>query len=306
MRPMLFAPAAAVCAAAAALVAFAPGGDAAPARQLASSVTYQDSTGEDAQGPDIVTIVVSNDNNGNLTFVINIPNRPTLTGDMLILVFVDTDANPATGNASLLGADYAIQLAALGGPAAVGLFRWNGSDFVSSGVSQTSLVFSYASGATIKISAAELGATKKFNFAALAASGLVVTPSGDLDTTNAHFDNAPDAGHGFYAYEVKLTPPTLSVRNFGTKPLAPRAGAPFTVSLVAARSDGAPIGSGTATCKAAIAGKAIKALVAGVANGRASCVWLIPKTAKGKTIRGSITLESEGLKATHGFTAKIH
>ncbi len=304
-RTMLLALAAALCAALAALAAAAPGSQASPAKPLQNSVTLQDSKGEDALGPDIDTIVVSNDDKGNLTFVINIPNRATFTGDMIIDILFDSDSNPATGDPN--GADYAIELNALGGPAGVGLFRWDGTTFSAAGVSQTSLIFSYANGPTIKISAAELGGTKRFNFVVLATSGVVLDPAtGEPSFANAHNDLAPDPGHGLYSYDVKIIPPTLVVRSSGTKPLAPRPDRPFTAFLVAARSDtGALVQSGKVTCKATIAFKPIKASSSGVANGRASCTWLIPKTAKGKKIRGSVTLEAEGLKATRSFTAKI-
>jgi hypothetical protein len=298
--------AAVLCAGVATLATAAPGGQAATAKPLNNSTTFPDSVGEDALGPDVVSVVVSNDDKGNLTIVINIPNRPTFASDMLLQVFVDSDANPLTGDPDSLGADYVIQLEAFGGPAEVGLFRWNGTVFSSLGVPQASLIFSYANGATIKISAAELGNTKRFNFAVIALSGLVVTPTGDIDDTNAHVDLAPDPGHGFFTYDVKITPPTLVVRSSGTKPLTPRSGKPFTVFLVAARSDtGALIESGNVTCKARIAFKSIRANSSNVVNGRATCTWLIPKTARGKTLRGSITVVSGGLKKTRTFSVRI-
>ena len=305
-RMTLLVATAALCAGVAVLATAAPGGQAAPAKLLTNSVTFPDSMGEDLLAPDIASVVVSNDDQGNLTIVINISNRPTLTGDMEIQVAVDSDANPQTGDLPGLGIDYLIDLNALGGPAQVGLYRWNGTTYSSLGVPQTSLTFSYANGATIKISAAELGGTKRFNFAAVAVSGLVLTPTGEINDMNAHLDLAPDAGHGFWAYEVKITPPTLVVRSFGMKPLIPRSGKAFTVFLVAARSDTSVlVPSGKVTCKATIGFKPIRATSSGVANGRASCTWLISKKAKGKTIRASITLESEGLKAGHTFRARI-
>ena len=57
------------------------------ARAAANSVTFTDSSGEDARGPDITTVVLSNDDKGVLTWVINVPNRPTLTGDMGFIVY---------------------------------------------------------------------------------------------------------------------------------------------------------------------------------------------------------------------------
>ena len=165
-------------AATALLVALTPAGSAAPSQTGKNSVTFQDSTGEDALAPDITTVVLSNDDKGLLTWVINTPNRPTLTADMLFLIFVDSDANSATGDE---GVDYIIQLfGPLEGSAEIGLFRWNGTDFIATGGSQATLAFSYANGATIRLNASELGGTKRFTFNVLAISGLALTPTGEV------------------------------------------------------------------------------------------------------------------------------
>jgi hypothetical protein len=295
----------ALAAALALFVVLTPRGDAASAKVLANSLTFPDSSAEDPLGPDISSTKVSNDNQGNLTIVVNIPNRPQLTADMLILLFVDSDANAATGDAQSLGADYVIQLDALDGEAGVGLFRWNGTDFVATGVPQTSLVFSYTNGATIKLSAADLGGTKRFNFAVLAISGLVVAPTGEIDETNAHDDISPDPGHGFHAYEVKTVAPTLVVKSFGTRPAKPRPSGSFTVNIVVARSDAAPLTSATLACKATLGGKALRPTSTILVGSRASCTWSIPKTAKGQTLRATITVQAEALKASRSVVAKI-
>ena len=57
----------------------------------ANSQTFNDSVGEDAAAPDITSIAVSNDDAGLITFQVNISNRPALTPDMFLLVFLDTD-----------------------------------------------------------------------------------------------------------------------------------------------------------------------------------------------------------------------
>ena len=73
---------------------------------------------------------------------------------MIFLLLLDADANPASGSADFLGADYIVELdGPLTGPAGAGLFRWNGSDYTATGRPQTTLVFSYANGATLKINA---------------------------------------------------------------------------------------------------------------------------------------------------------
>src|SRR5687767_4588203 len=127
-----------------------------------NTMTYQDSTGENPAAPDITTIVVSNNDAGMITFQINIPNRPQLTRDILVDMLIDTDSNPATGDPDNLGADYAIELF-LG---EVVLFKWDGTALTRrvGDPPAITLVYSWAGGVTIKISAAELGNTKKFGF----------------------------------------------------------------------------------------------------------------------------------------------
>src|SRR4029453_7242971 len=90
-----------------AMPAVALGGD---ARHDKNSVTFPDSTGEDAAAPDITSVVVSNDDAGLITFQINVSNRPALAADMEFLILFDTDKNPNTGGSNFLGADYAIVL----------------------------------------------------------------------------------------------------------------------------------------------------------------------------------------------------
>ena len=40
-------------------------------------------------------------------------------------------------------------------------------------------------------------------------------------------------------------------------------------------------------------------------NGIAVCAWIIPKTAKGKRIQGSITLSAQGAQVSRSFSLKI-
>ena len=277
----------------------------APTLVAANSTSYQDSSGENPAAPDITTLTVSNNDAGVISFKINIPNRPQLTQDMLVLVFVDTDANPQTGDPESLGADYVIQI--FGGEA--GLFRWDGTDFTrrAGDPPATSLIFAYQGGITITMSAAELGNTKRFGFAAIVIGGVVIDPvTGDLDFTNAVSDVAPAAGAGLYQYEVKITPPTLVVKNLAPTPAKPTAGRAFTLRLVAARSDtGAAVQNGKVTCVGRVGNARLKAQVQRVAAGAATCTWSIPVTAKGKTFRGSVAVVFEGLKASQGYASKV-
>jgi hypothetical protein len=224
---------------------------------------------------------------------------------MLLLLFVDTDANAMTGDPESLGADYVIQI--FGGEAA--LFRWDGSDFTrrAGDPPATSLIFSYQGGVTITMSAAELGNTKKLGFAVIAISGVAIDPAtGDTDFTNAVADAAPATGAGLYQYEVKVTPPTLVVRSLRGTPKSPTAGRTFTLKLVAARSDtNAVVQNGRVTCVGRIGNARLRAQVQRVQGGAATCTWNISVKAKGKTFRGSVAVVFEGLRASQAYSSKV-
>ena len=266
----------------------------------ANSQTYIDSTGEDPSAPDITTIVVSNDDAGLITFKLNISNRPTLTADMLVLLFLDTDQKATTGDTSTFGADYAIEL----DPGQVGLFKWNGTDYIAP-PSQSSVTFTYdATGATIRVSAPDLGHVKAFNFVTVAFSGITTDSMGNPDFTNAHGDPAPDAGHGVFSYKV-LTKFSLSVKAFTTGPKPAKAGKKFVASLAATESDtGGPVHAGTVACTATVGGKHLTAAAHRLANGIATCSWLLPRNAKG-TLRGSVSLTVQGTTVVRPFSVTV-
>ena len=270
-------------------------------RRAANSTTFDDSAGEDPAAPDITQVVVSNTDAGLITFQINVSNRPAFTPDMFFDLYLDTDENAETGNALLSGADYVIELV----PGAVNLFRWNGADFVAAR-SQTSLIYSYAAtGPTIRISAADLGRTKKLAVKFAASSGFTSDASGNPEFANLHTDLAPDAGHGTYSYQV-LTKLLLKVTAFMTTPKPARAGRTFSASLAANRNDTAgPVEKGTVACDATIALKRIAPVKRALANGVASCIWRIPPSAKGKVLRGRITLTVEGVQVSRGFSSRV-
>jgi hypothetical protein len=282
-----------------------PSGKAAPTRIAANSTTYTDSTGENPAAPDISTVIVSNNDAGLIQMRVNIPNRPALTRDMLIFMFIDSDANANTGDVDSLGADYVIQLF----EGEVALFKWDGTDFTRrpGDPPATTLVFSYQAGVTFTISAAELGNTTRFGFAVIAESGITFDPTtGDPIFDAAVADAAPGGGAGFYQYQVRITPPTLVVRRVTTSPAVPRAGKPFTMRLVAARSDtGAVLQNGRVTCTARAGTTRLRSQVARVTGGAAVCTWLLPANAKGKTLRASTTVSFEGLRATRSISRAI-
>lgn len=289
-----------------ALVALSPtvaGG--APQRAAANTVTFQDSTGEDPQAPDISAVTVSNTDTGLITFAISVANKPSYTPDMLFDLFVDTDMKRETGSQDIPGVDYVIELAR----GEINLFRWDGTDFTRrfGDPPATSLVYTYQNGPRISITAAELGNTRKFNFLVGATAGVGVNPdTGDLDFTAAHNDFAPDFGKGFFTFEVKTAPARLILKTFAPTPSRPVAGKLFSLRLTVARSDtGALLSSGEVRCVARVAGAALPARTQKFVGRQAVCSWLLPKTVKGKVLRSSITVVFEGRRLSKGFVAPI-
>lgn len=276
---------------------------ASPALSAANSTTFQDSTGENPDAPDITSVVASNTDAGVVVFLVNIPNRPALTGDMLIDISVDSDNNPATGDPQTAGADYAFELF----QGQVNLYRWDGTNFVrrAGDPPQASVTFSYARGATIRISTAELGNTTRFNFGTIAISGIVVDPNtGNADFSNARADAAPDPGHGLWSFQVRRSALRLLARRFSTD--RPAAGRVFTARLVAARSDtGAVLSSGQVTCTATVAGRRLAVRTKRFVGREARCAWAIPSSAADQTIRGSVAVQFEGLRVRRSFAATV-
>ena len=283
-----------------ALPAAASGALSGPAAPAANSTTYQDSVGEDPAAPDITTIVTSNDDAGTITFRINVPNRQQLTQDLVTILDIDSDANQATGDPDNFGADFILQY--ILGEAI--LFKWNGSDYALS-ATQSSLTSSWSSGPTFKINASDLNNTRRFAFEALVVSGVVFDQTtGAIDCTNCKRDFSPLIG--LYPYQIQITKPTLVVKSLKPTPAKPVAGSPFTLRLVAARSDtGAAVQNGRVTCVGRLGSARLKAQVQRVQGGAATCTWNLPATAKGKTFRGSVSVAFEGLKASQSYAGKV-
>lgn len=290
----------AIAVAVVALPTAASGALSAPKAPAANTTTFNDSVGEDPAAPDITTIVASNDDAATISFKINIPNRPQYTADIAIVMFLDSDANQATGDPESLGADYIIQLI----QGELLLYKWDGSDFTLSST-QSSLSYAWASGPTIRVNASDLSNTRKLLFDVTAVSGIVFdSTTGAIDCTNCKRDFAPTIG--FYPYNVVVQKPTLVVRSLKPTPARPVAGRPFTLKLVAARSDtGAAVQNGRVTCNGRVGSARLKAQLQRVQGGAATCTWNIPAGAKAKTFRGSVTVAFEGLRAAQSYTGKV-
>jgi hypothetical protein len=274
-----------------------------PASPASAKVAaFQDTVGENPDGVDVTSVLVSNDIAGLLTFRINIPSRPVFTEDMRLRVWFDSDSNRATGltQADVAGRDHFI----LWDRDGVRLFRC-GASSCTNATPQRTLGSSYRGGATLTISAGEIKA-KRFRFAVEATAGIRYDPATRrFDLSNATQDFAPERGR-FWSYSVRLGPSRLLVKSVSMTPTPPQAGKRLSVRLAVVRDDtGALLASGRVTCAARIGARALDPIAQRFSGGRATCVVAIPPSAQGQTVRGLVTVAFAGKRVTKSFSRRI-
>jgi hypothetical protein len=250
-----------------AIAALAGGGSA----WAAGSKTYTDPAGDGSAGPDVTQLVISNDDNGQLTFAFTFANRPTiLTGDDVVALGLDIDSNGGTGDPQ--GYEYIIGFGFQGQRAEVG--KWNGSTYDFT-VPETTLRVADG-GRTISINRSELGGTMSFR-SRVATSG------------NGGGDTAPEGGVT-WDYALVLAPEIVAIRATFT-PGKPLSGKAFALSTPTLRlSSGQTVPPEAFNCTATLGAKALRAA------GR--CRWVIPKKSKGKRLVIAVSATYGGVSAT--------
>ena len=116
------------------------------------------------------------------------------------------------------------------------------------------------------------------------------------------FDVAPDDAP-FFAYTfVNKAALSLEATRLFTSPARPPAGKPFVLTLAVRRSDtGKGITSGTASCRVLLNEKRVAAK-GSVSSGKGRCAFALPASAKGKLLRGTITVRSGGKSVAADFS----
>jgi hypothetical protein len=259
-----------------------------------ADTTFTDPTGDSTTAPDVTSVVVGDDATGMITFRASVANQPTLAADAEVFLVLDSDRNPATGDD---GFDYLFFYS--GSTSSFGLLRWNGSEFEQTPA--TTFRVSYSGGVlTVTGNRSELANTTGFYFYFL---GLQF----DAGDNVVARDVVPD---GDLVWDYRLTslarPLTLTAGTPVGNPARPRAGRAFVVSVPVRRSDtsGPLTGGGKVTCKATVGGKAVKA-TGRFGGGKPQCVLRVPATAKGKMVRGSLTVTFRGKKVTKAFAFRV-
>lgn len=156
----------------------------------ANAATYVDERKKEPDALDISTVVVSNDDTGRLTFVVNTPNRQRLTRDMRVRLWLSVRAqefvllvDPLKPPGATIGL-YQVQPSPDGG--SVGLM-----------VDAPSLRFRYARGAHFSFDASEVGIDPTVEervavtFVTHVSAGIRFVPGVGYDFTQVRFDRAP-------------------------------------------------------------------------------------------------------------------
>jgi hypothetical protein len=276
------------------------------------SESFSDPVGDSGVAPDITNVTVANDDDGLLTFRIALANRTSLGPDDTVAVLIATDdPNPHAGR-RFDGTNFAVVLDGTNGPS---LHEWNGVDLDPINPRPASVTGSFTNGVvTLTVQQEDLAPgfpdlsvpiQLQFYAVGVAFHGTDVVA----------VDRAP--GSDFYPYRL-AEPLRVVVTNFAPKKVV-RAGKTLLVLMGEARADtGAPVRSGSVRCRArlgsaALRGKGgfvtikLKSPVTGeiVTSRNAACSWHVPRTAKGKTIQGAMTVTESGITNTRSFTTRV-
>jgi uncharacterized repeat protein (TIGR01451 family) len=86
-------------------------------------------------------------------------------------------------------------------------------------------------------------------------------------------------------------------------PVAPRAGKRLTATLGVS---GSPLpSSGSVGCSATVRGKALRLVVRSYKGGLVRCAWLVPTSAKGARLSGTVSFTTGGSKLSRKFGASV-
>jgi len=287
-----------------------PAGALAPAHAAEGSASFADPGGDSGAAPDVTSVTVSNDDQGLITFRVSVPNRSALGPDEVIAIPIGTnDPNLLRGRRDD-GMNFILGLAAEG----AFLLEWDGETMKDVDPQPGSVGGSFTGGvAAVTVRQEDLApgfpdvsVPISLNFFVL---GILFNGSNVIAQ-----DDAPD-GTAIWSYRLS-EPLRLIVTNFDADKTI-KAGKTLVVLLGLAHGDtGAAVRSGRVRCKAKVGKKALKGsgrfftLILTINGTRlespsASCSWKIPKTAKKKTVSGTVVVVESGITIPRSFKTKV-
>jgi len=245
----------------------------------------------DANGaPDVTDVTVFNDAFNRVIFAARIAGGKAMEADGEITFVVDADKNPETGAS---GWDYWI---VLDGATKWNLFSWDGTQWIEAPATtvKTSFVDDIV---MFGIDRSELGNTASFDF--------FVEANKWAGEETVATDTAPD-GDGVWSYATVTKTFGLAASSVVvvTKGGA-RVGKPFITGYVVGRTDSPELMlAPKSTCVATVGAKRIAARVV-QDHDVAICRLTVPKTAKGKLLKLTLTTTSGGKTVKKSYSTRI-
>lgn len=260
--------------------------------------TFSDLQFDAGRAPDVFDVGAATSAEGTIVLSVGLGNRrAALEATDTIDLFFDADRDDATGNQD--GHEYLLQLH---GPTnTVGLYRWVDGDFDL--VPSAAATAEWADAGVIRIAVprGDLGGTASIEFA-LVTSRWAIVP--DLFVEGNAHDRAPDGGD--WRYDVVPGRLALVAGTIRARPATPRAGARFTADVAVTRADtGERVTSGTVTCGAVLARVSSRRFAGRFTAGRATCSLPIPRSARGRALRLTITVRHAGARVTRTLTRRV-
>jgi hypothetical protein len=266
-----------------------------------SRLAFSDPAGDAAGAPDLTNVAVTGDaRTGMLAFTVSASGTRAPSPDgltRLVAVVLDTDSNPTTGNT---GSEY--MLLYLNDPAdwSWDVVRWDGSAWQPVAYAATMGFGRTDTTLTWRLSKADLGGSTRFTLGAVAAL------LGADGTGMVGRDRAPAEGEWIYDINGPTRSVTHVVKPLIGKPVLvptrPRAGRRVTLSVPVKQAQGAklvPLTRATMSCNPTIAGRTI-AHAESLKNGLARLSFVVPKTAKGKTLKLTLTIKAASYRGEDG------
>jgi hypothetical protein len=260
-----------------------------PSATGAGSNSFADTIGDGNGAADVKTVVVSNDDAGQVTIRVNVDSLPNPSATTVFVLF-DTDRNQATGWADGAGVEYGFVDDESND--SYSFLHWNGTDW-DDAPDTTARVSSDSGGVTFSINRSELGGTTAFDF-------WVRTRLGDPGGAAA--DTAPD-GDAVWSYTLQMgapAAPKITGVMLPTASVLPKAGKTFTFRVGnVVLSTKEIVSPDRVTCKAVLAGKTLGAV------GPGGCTWRLPRTARGKSLVVTFTVTYQGASYARRFPMKV-
>jgi hypothetical protein len=252
---------------------------------------------EDLVAPDITSVEVVNTRDGVIGFRVVVANYAQLPPRSRIAILFDLDRSFSTGDN---GFEYAVSHRVDEAGAHSVLFeRWNEQNLQMAALSPEGLSSTFEAGSyTLLIPRRRLENTAAFDF------GLYAALFHATRQNRAAVDSAPNAN--IWTFQLTgLPPPRLTASTLVLTPRRPVAGRQFRVSAVVRRADaGTVLDTATVACSARLGTAPLR--TRGSFRGRsAHCTITIPATARGKSLRGSITVQAHGARLTKRFAYRV-